>query len=277
MDHSENDTRFYVYVHKDSCGNVRYVSSGSGQRFRSLTDRSPEHLEIWKQLDKVILVSEMSRTTARKYEELLIKKLFPTGLLFNKQITVPNPRKVLYKKLSEYLKYDETSPTFLTWIKQPTTSAGVPLGIIKIGQQAGSYARSAGYSSVVFFGETLKAHRVVYALCHKVDVPFNLVIDHIDGNRSNNNINNLRLVTFTENNRNIAISKTNKTGVPGVSWCNTKSGGYWVAYCTINLKRRTRNFNPRTLYPELPEEEAKEKAFKDAVDYRLELESLLLR
>ncbi|HCD2903298.1 TPA: HNH endonuclease, partial [Klebsiella pneumoniae] len=44
------------------------------------------------------------------------------------------------------------------------------------------------------------------------------MIDHIDGNRENNKINNLREATAEQNMWNSAAGKNNKTGVKGVSW-----------------------------------------------------------
>ena len=43
-------------------------------------------------------------------------------------------------------------------------------------------------------------------------------IDHIDRNPSNNQFDNLRLATGTENNRNRAKFRNNKSGLKGVSW-----------------------------------------------------------
>jgi hypothetical protein len=41
-------------------------------------------------------------------------------------------------------------------------------------------------------------------------------VDHIDNDRSNNNISNLRWATSIENNRNAIVRKDNKSGVKGV-------------------------------------------------------------
>ena len=53
-------------------------------------------------------------------------------------------------------------------------------------------------------------------------------VDHIDRNRINNHVNNLRWVTRSENNRNIGMLKNNTTGYKGVSY--HKSGKKYEAY-----------------------------------------------
>ena len=107
-----------------------------------------------------------------------------------------------------------------------------------------------------------------------MDVPKNLVVDHIDRNRTNNNKNNLRLASFVENNRNSSKYRSNTSGITGVAWSNSEGGGYWVAYYNVDFRRRTKNFNPRTLYPNVQPEEAKQKAFEDAVAFRKQMEEL---
>jgi hypothetical protein len=46
-----------------------------------------------------------------------------------------------------------------------------------------------------------RVHRLIYKT-YKGEIPENMVIDHIDGNTKNNNIDNLRCVTISENCRN---------------------------------------------------------------------------
>ena len=58
-------------------------------------------------------------------------------------------------------------------------------------------------------------HRLIYLMHHGYLPEF---IDHIDGNRLNNNIANLRASTRAENNRNAKIRKDNTSGVKGVNW-----------------------------------------------------------
>lgn len=59
-------------------------------------------------------------------------------------------------------------------------------------------------------------------------------IDHIDGNKSNNNINNLRWVTHQENQWNKNISSKNTSGIKGVSWY--KRDKKWRATINLNTK-----------------------------------------
>ena len=60
-------------------------------------------------------------------------------------------------------------------------------------------------------------------------------VDHIDNNRTNNHITNLRWATNKENNQNASLSGKNKSGVKGVSFhLKTQK---WAANITINGKQ----------------------------------------
>ncbi|WP_422383304.1 HNH endonuclease [Roseibium album] len=61
------------------------------------------------------------------------------------------------------------------------------------------------------------------------------LIDHIDGNPSNNRIENLRDVDAVGNGRNQKRRNTNKSGQMGV--CPTKDGEQWRAYITVKGKQ----------------------------------------
>lgn len=60
---------------------------------------------------------------------------------------------------------------------------------------------------------------------HHGSIPTGLCVDHIDGNKINDRIENLRIVTLSVNQRNSKIPKNNKTGIIGVT---NKSGGFVV-------------------------------------------------
>ena len=71
-------------------------------------------------------------------------------------------------------------------------------------------------------------------LLHRLimNAPEDKEVDHIDGNTLNNNKNNLRWVTITENSMNAKISNTNTSGVKGV--CFNKNNNKWIARININ-------------------------------------------
>jgi len=61
-----------------------------------------------------------------------------------------------------------------------------------------------------------------------------LCVDHIDNDKENNKISNLRYATHIENGRNSSISKKNTSGVKGVYF--HKPSQKWMAYIGINKK-----------------------------------------
>lgn len=63
----------------------------------------------------------------------------------------------------------------------------------------------------------VRAHVLVWLLCNGA-VPSGFEIDHIDRNDSNNRIENLRLATASENQRNRGAQRNNTTGLKGVSF-----------------------------------------------------------
>lgn len=67
---------------------------------------------------------------------------------------------------------------------------------------AGSINKSLGYRQVHMMGSLFYAHRIIFKM-HNPDVDIsNLVIDHKDGDRLNNRIENLRAVTHSDNSLN---------------------------------------------------------------------------
>jgi len=60
-------------------------------------------------------------------------------------------------------------------------------------------------------------------------------MDHINGDRRDNRLSNLRVVTNSENRKNSKLQVNNTSGVPGVAW--DKGRGKWAAYIKVNSKR----------------------------------------
>lgn len=60
-------------------------------------------------------------------------------------------------------------------------------------------------------------------------------VDHIDNNRINNTINNLRWATGSENCRNTKVRIDNTSGSKGISFY--RSTNRWIVYISINNKK----------------------------------------
>lgn len=261
-----SNNRFYIYGHFDADGDLVYIGSGTKDRVISKVDRSDKHLAVWEELDKKIILDNLTILESRSMEQALINEYFITGKLLNKRLKVSVSRDYDYKYFEGLFRYDADSPSGLIWINRTS-----PQHRLNSNNFAGTLS-TKGYWVVGIDRKYYSCHRIIYSLYHKTIVPHNLVIDHIDRNKNNNMITNLRLVTPSINARNRGIRSDNKTSVIGVRWCKTLNKYYviWVD----NLVAKSKSFNPTTLYPGLPEDIARELAFKDAVKFREEIDLL---
>jgi hypothetical protein len=202
---------YCVYVHKDEFGNIRYVGSGRLKRAMSKYPDSGRG-ELYKQfvmthgtLDVEIVEDNLTKEQSVEKEIQLYTDNCNSGYLLNTR--TPNKVGELPTKseLDAYFYYDESSPTFLRY---------------KTGHRKGSVAGSLernGYVRVSYKSHRMMCHRVIMLL-HGYEVNVDMVVDHIDGNRSNNSITNLRLTTHAVNNRN-ASKFTRKQNLPvGVTY-----------------------------------------------------------
>lgn len=110
-------------------------------------------------------------------------------------------------RISEIVNYDADTGK-LTWKKrQPFSSA-------EVGDEVGSL--SQGYRRVKIQGQNILCHRLAWLLHYGEDAPD--FIDHINGDRADNRITNLRVVTKAENAKNRgAYKKLTKTLPKGVT------------------------------------------------------------
>ncbi len=92
--------------------------------------------------------------------------------------------------------------------------------------------QNRGYLAVNIGYKKYLVHRIIFLWHHGY---FPKELDHIDGNRSNHNIENLRPSTSSENNYNMGMRSDNTSGVKGVSW--NKARRKWHAYVAINRRR----------------------------------------
>lgn len=130
-------------------------------------------------------------------------------------------------------------------------------GKAQAGQVAG-YSRPDGYALVGVCGKRWLVHRVVYAMWHG-KMPE--VIDHIDGDPSNNRIENLREATNSKNQHNRKIDPRNKLGVKNVQW-HARDKIYAVRM-KINGRVRSIGYDKDLEFAELLATMAREKYFGD--------------
>lgn len=104
---------------------------------------------------------------------------------------------------------------------------------VHIGDIVGSKDRQ-GYLVTTLFKRPVKLHRLAWLLTYQ-EWP-NGQIDHINGDKSDNRIANLRVVTNSENKQNLTLSVANTSGHLGVSF--HKASGKWRSTIKINGKSR---------------------------------------
>jgi hypothetical protein len=93
-------------------------------------------------------------------------------------------------------------------------------------------ANPDGYINVGFKRKYYAAHRLVFLLNHGF-LPE--VVDHIDGDPTNNKISNLRAATKSTNALNRGPRVDNKLGIKNVCWSKLRKK--WVVNININKKK----------------------------------------
>lgn len=105
---------------------------------------------------------------------------------------------------------------------------------IKKGSKAGSISGCSfhGYIITKINYKTYTVHRLIFAMHNRYFPP---LIDHIDRNKINNKIENLREATNSENLINSKLSKKNTSGYKGVRY--NKKNKKWTAIICRNYKQ----------------------------------------
>jgi hypothetical protein len=113
----------------------------------------------------------------------------------------------------ERLEYNHETGVFL-WLSTKSTR-------VSKGDVAG-YTNDSGYRVIRFMGHIWRAHRLAWLYMYG-EMPDG-EIDHINHDRADNRISNLRIVDRGENARNTSLRSDNKTGYCGVR--KQKNGKY---------------------------------------------------
>jgi hypothetical protein len=137
-------------------------------------------------------------------------------------------REITQEYLRELFAYDPETGE-LTWLERPVEHFSSETYALRVNKRfAGKIAGNVGvvgYRRVNIANKFYLAHRLIWLM---VLGRWPDHIDHINGQRDDNRLANLRAVDATGNSRNLAIPSTNTSGVVGVSYCPRDE--YWHAY-----------------------------------------------
>jgi hypothetical protein len=100
----------------------------------------------------------------------------------------------------------------------------------KIGLEAGSFDKE-GYKKVQIYYKSYRVHRLIFMMFYGYMPKF---VDHINNNRGDNRIENLREATSNQNQHNSKKPKTNTTGFKNVYF--SKASQNWYVQIKINRK-----------------------------------------
>jgi len=103
---------------------------------------------------------------------------------------------------------------------------------------------SKGYLMYSLNGKAIKIHRLVAE--HYIPNPENKPqVDHINRDKTDNRVENLRWVTRTENCQNRGIPITNKSGHKNIYFRKDKINKPWIYQRVFDGKKITKSFNTK--------------------------------
>lgn len=128
----------------------------------------------------------------------------------------------------KYFLLSPESPSGLVWAIDVYDTLGRRTKA-QAGRVAGSLS-GQGRWQVGLSGKILRCHRIIYEMVYG-EIPEGYIVDHQDGNCSNNAVSNLVLKTQKHNTMNSFGRSSNTSGVTGVSfWSSGKGNLYARAY-----------------------------------------------
>lgn len=102
---------------------------------------------------------------------------------------------------------------------------------------AGTFCPADGYLKIRINQLSYRVHRIMYQIYHNIYViSSDMIIDHVDGNRTNNIKENLQLVDSFEKNRGLRKYNKGASGYTGVCWHNRLN--IWQSYIRLDNKTR---------------------------------------
>jgi hypothetical protein len=144
---------------------------------------------------------------------------------------------------NEVFEYDPEVPSGLRWKIDIWSGQDYRVLRVRKGQIAGSNKHKKGYWAVIYNKKSFRCSRIIWEMFYG-KIPEGFSIDHMDRNKSNNSICNLRAVSNEINKRNSGKYSNNKSGKTGVRKITMSGVLYWCAtWAEPSHKRRTAYFN----------------------------------
>lgn len=156
-------------------------------------------------------------------------------------------KKIDIHSISDVVYYSEDSPTCLLFTKDNSVA-----GMLD----------SSGYYRVSIRNQKYLVHRVIFSLFNMQKDIESFELDHIDGDKLNNKLDNLRLVTSSTNSRNKRKMWIREAHSIGVTFESTETGYNRIksSWYNMNGRLKTKSFSINKLGIMV--------AFRDAVAYR---------
>lgn len=129
-----------------------------------------------------------------------------------------------HERLLEVLSYDADTGIF-TWVVNRS-------GTARAGSVAGVFDKQTRYTRISIDGRMYLAHRLAWLFVTGSWPPSEL--DHINLNRSDNRICNLRLASRAQNRANSPVNKSSQSKIKGVF--ASRLGARWRARISISSK-----------------------------------------
>lgn len=231
---SNTDSDYYVYFHKTlKEDKIFYVGKGIGDRATDKTNRSKDWYDFVENNEYYI---EYFTTGKLESDALKIEaeQILSIPNLLNKNVYYQVD--LNKEECSKYFRYSEISPSKLERIKGTWTGTFYKGKLGNAGHLYHDKRKDVRYWRVKFNNKGVFVHRLIWVLFNG-DIPENMVIDHIDGDSTNNSIENLRCVSKKINSTNKRLSKVNTSGSIGVfKFKEGKVEGYRAVVVSGSLK-----------------------------------------
>lgn len=144
---------------------------------------------------------------------------------------------------NDWFIYDITSPSGIRWRVDRWSGKHYNIKTVSKGDVVGTKSKR-GYWGVILKRKSFRVSRVIWEM-HFGIIKDEFQVDHIDHDKSNNKLENLRLVSNAVNKRNSPKYANNKSSVTGVRLLCMCGQDYWSATWTVESRRKARYFSTK--------------------------------